>query len=42
VNPLHDRHFLFADGSAHFVRCAADAMLPALATRAGGEEAELP
>jgi prepilin-type processing-associated H-X9-DG protein len=35
-------HFLFADGSVHFVRYAADAVLPALATRAGGEVAELP
>lgn len=30
-------HFAFADGSVHFLRYAADAVLPALATRAGGE-----
>jgi prepilin-type N-terminal cleavage/methylation domain-containing protein/prepilin-type processing-associated H-X9-DG protein len=30
-------HFLFADGSVHFLSYAADALLPALATRAGGE-----
>lgn len=29
--------FLFADGSVHFLRYEADTVLPALATRAGGE-----
>lgn len=35
-------HFLFADGSVHFLRYAADPILPALATRAGGETVEVP
>jgi prepilin-type N-terminal cleavage/methylation domain-containing protein/prepilin-type processing-associated H-X9-DG protein len=35
-------HFLFADGSVHFLSYQADAVLPALATRAGGEVVELP
>ena len=30
-------NFLFADGSVHFLAYGADALLPALATRAGGE-----
>ncbi len=30
-------HFLFADGSVHFLAYGADAVLPQLATRAGGE-----
>ncbi len=30
-------HFLYADGSVHFLAYGADAVLPALATRAGGE-----
>jgi prepilin-type processing-associated H-X9-DG protein len=30
-------HFLFADGSVHFLPYAARTVLPALATRAGGE-----
>ena len=30
-------HFLFCDGSVRFLRYEADAVLPALATRAGGE-----
>lgn len=30
-------HFLFADGSVHFLRYSADELLPALATRAGKE-----
>lgn len=30
-------HFAFADGSVHFFSYSADAVLPALATRAGGE-----
>jgi len=30
-------HFLFADGSVHFLRYSAAAILPALATRGGGE-----
>jgi prepilin-type processing-associated H-X9-DG protein len=39
---LHPRgaHFLFADGSVHFLRYDSDRILPALATRAGGEAAE--
>jgi prepilin-type N-terminal cleavage/methylation domain-containing protein/prepilin-type processing-associated H-X9-DG protein len=35
-------HFLFADGSVHFLAYTADAVLPALATRGGGETVELP
>jgi prepilin-type N-terminal cleavage/methylation domain-containing protein/prepilin-type processing-associated H-X9-DG protein len=35
-------NFLFADGSVHFLRYAADGILPALATGAGGEVVELP
>jgi prepilin-type processing-associated H-X9-DG protein len=35
-------HFLMADGSVHFLSYDADAILPALATRAGGEVASLP
>lgn len=35
-------HFLFADGSVHFLPYAADGVLPALATRAGGEVVILP
>ena len=35
-------HFLFADGSAKFLSYSANAVLPALATRAGGEVVELP
>jgi prepilin-type processing-associated H-X9-DG protein len=30
-------HFLFADGAVRFLPYAADGILPALATRAGGE-----
>ncbi len=30
-------NFAFADGSVHFLRYSATAVLPALATRAGGE-----
>jgi prepilin-type N-terminal cleavage/methylation domain-containing protein/prepilin-type processing-associated H-X9-DG protein len=30
-------HFLFADGSVHFLRYSAKSILPALATRSGGE-----
>jgi prepilin-type processing-associated H-X9-DG protein len=33
-------HFLFADGSVHFLRYSADSILPALSTRAGGESVE--
>lgn len=32
-------HFLFADGSVHFLSYSSDPILPALATRAGGEAA---
>ena len=41
---LHDggAHFLFADGSVRFLDYSADSVLPALATRAGGEAVELP
>ena len=35
-------HFLFADGGVRFLAYSADAVLPALATRAGGEVAEVP
>jgi prepilin-type N-terminal cleavage/methylation domain-containing protein/prepilin-type processing-associated H-X9-DG protein len=35
-------HFLFCDGSARFLPYSADAVLPALATRAGGEAAQAP
>ncbi len=34
--------FLFADGSVHFLRYSADAILPALATRAGREAVTVP
>jgi prepilin-type N-terminal cleavage/methylation domain-containing protein/prepilin-type processing-associated H-X9-DG protein len=34
--------FLFADGAVHFLSYDADAVLPALATRAGGEPVTLP
>ncbi len=41
---LHPRgaHFAFADGSVRFLRYDADPILPALATRAGGEAVALP
>lgn len=35
-------HFLFADGSVRFLTYSADAVLPALATRAGGEAEAFP
>jgi len=35
-------NFALADGSVRFLRYSADAILPALATRAGGEAVELP
>lgn len=35
-------HFLAVDGSVHFLPYAAASLLPALATRAGGEVANLP
>lgn len=35
-------NFLFADGSVRFLSYGADTILPALATRAGGEVVELP
>ena len=35
-------HFGFCDGGARFLAYSADAVLPALATRAGGEAVELP
>jgi len=35
-------HFLLADGAVRFVTYAADPILPALATRAGGEVAHVP
>jgi prepilin-type processing-associated H-X9-DG protein len=34
--------FLFVDGAVHFISYSAKDLLPALATRAGGEPAELP
>jgi prepilin-type N-terminal cleavage/methylation domain-containing protein/prepilin-type processing-associated H-X9-DG protein len=35
-------HFIFCDGSVHFLSYAADSILPALATRAGGETVSVP
>jgi prepilin-type processing-associated H-X9-DG protein len=35
-------HFAFADGSARFFSFSADAILPALASRAGGEAVAVP
>ena len=35
-------NFAFADGSVHFLRYASNDILPALASRAGGEEVVLP
>jgi len=35
-------HFLYGDGSVHFLSYAADPLLPALATRAGGEPVQPP
>jgi prepilin-type N-terminal cleavage/methylation domain-containing protein/prepilin-type processing-associated H-X9-DG protein len=35
-------HFLFCDGSVRFLAYSADTVMPALATRAGGEGATLP
>jgi prepilin-type processing-associated H-X9-DG protein/prepilin-type N-terminal cleavage/methylation domain-containing protein len=35
-------HFAFADGSVRFLRYSADDILPALATRAGGEAVSVP
>jgi prepilin-type N-terminal cleavage/methylation domain-containing protein/prepilin-type processing-associated H-X9-DG protein len=35
-------HFLFGDGSVHFLNYSADAILPALVTRAGNEPVEIP
>ncbi len=35
-------HFLFADGSVHFLSYSANDVLPALATRAGGEAVDWP
>lgn len=35
-------HFLFADGSVHFLGYSADSVLPALATRNGGEHVQVP
>ena len=35
-------HLLFADGSVHFLSYNADAILPVLVTRAGGEAVSLP
>lgn len=35
-------HFIFADGSVHFLTYSADAILPALATRSGGEAVNVP
>jgi prepilin-type processing-associated H-X9-DG protein len=35
-------HWLYADGSVHFLPYSADPILPALATRTGGEVIELP
>ena len=35
-------HFLFADGSVHFLSYSANPILPALSTRSGGEVVEVP
>ena len=35
-------NFAFADGSVRFVTYSADPIMPALATRAGGEVVEVP
>ncbi len=35
-------NFLFADGHVQFLTYSADSILPALATRAGGEAADIP
>jgi prepilin-type N-terminal cleavage/methylation domain-containing protein/prepilin-type processing-associated H-X9-DG protein len=35
-------NMLFADGAVHFVRYESDSIMPALATRAGGEVVEIP
>jgi prepilin-type N-terminal cleavage/methylation domain-containing protein/prepilin-type processing-associated H-X9-DG protein len=35
-------HFLYADASVHFLSYAADSVLPAMATRSGGEVLSLP
>jgi prepilin-type processing-associated H-X9-DG protein len=35
-------HFLFADGSLHFLHYDAAPIMPALATRSGGEAVDLP
>jgi prepilin-type N-terminal cleavage/methylation domain-containing protein/prepilin-type processing-associated H-X9-DG protein len=35
-------HFLFADGSVHFLTYGVEPLMPALASRAGGEEVSLP
>ena len=35
-------HFAFADGSVRFLTYAADAVMPALASRAGGESVSAP
>jgi prepilin-type processing-associated H-X9-DG protein len=35
-------HFLFSDGSVHFLSYSAVSLLPALASRAGGEAVTLP
>ena len=35
-------HFMFADGSVHFLTYSAAPLLPTLASRAGGETVSLP
>ncbi|HLW66382.1 MAG TPA: H-X9-DG-CTERM domain-containing protein [Gemmataceae bacterium] len=35
-------NFLFCDGSVHFIAYSAAEIMPALATRAGGEVVDLP
>jgi prepilin-type processing-associated H-X9-DG protein len=42
LHPGNGANFAFADGSVHFLTYAADPIMPALATRAGGEVVELP
>ena len=41
-SPLRGANFAFADGSVRFLRYSANDILPALATRAGGETVQIP